>query len=92
MLEVLDNGACILKQLGEEQRWQRRKSGRIPVNYRAEYVLLSEKVDVNSFKQAKILNISRGGALLVVKTPLELMGELQLFRNIPAREREIPPA
>jgi c-di-GMP-binding flagellar brake protein YcgR len=90
VLEVLDNGACILKQLGEEQRWQRRKSGRIPVNYRAEYVLLSEKVDVNSFKQAKILNISRGGALLMVKTPLELMGELQLFFEISLnREREI---
>lgn len=90
VLEVLDGGACILKQLGEEQRWQRRKSGRIPVNYRAEYVLLSEKVDVNSFKQAKILNISRGGALLMVKTPLELMGELQLFFEISLnREREI---
>ena len=90
VLEVLDGGACILKQLGEEQRWQRRKSGRIPVNYRAEYVLLSEKIDVNSFKEAKILNISRGGALLMVKTPLELMGELQLFFEISLnREREI---
>lgn len=90
VLEVLGGGTCILKQLGEEQRWQRRKSGRIPVNYRAEYVLLSEKIDVNSFKEAKILNISRGGALLMVKTPLELMGELQLFFEIPLnKEREI---
>ena len=45
---------------------------------------------MNSFKEAKILNISRGGALLMVKTPLELMGELQLFFEIPLnKEREI---
>ncbi len=90
VLAVLDNGTCILRQLGEEQRWQRRKSWRIPVNYRAEYILLSEKIDENSFKEAKILNISRGGALLMVKAPLELMVELQLFFEIHLnREKEI---
>ncbi|NLL20390.1 MAG: hypothetical protein GX263_01455, partial [Firmicutes bacterium] len=60
VLEVLGGGTCILKQLGEEQRWQRRKSERIPVNYRAEYILL-DKICVNSFQEARILNISRGG-------------------------------
>ncbi len=72
------NGSYNLKQLGEEQRWQRRKSERIPVNYCAEYILLSEKV----FKEAKILDISRGGVLLAVKNPIRMMCELQLFFEI----------
>jgi c-di-GMP-binding flagellar brake protein YcgR len=81
------DGSYNLKQLGEEQRWQRRKSERIPVNYRAEYILL-DKICVNSFQEARILNISRGGALLEVKTPLQLMSELQLFFEIPLNRGE----
>ena len=66
---------------------ERRKSERIPVNYRAEYILL-DKICVNSFQEARILNISRGGALLEVKTPLQLMSELQLFFEIPLNRGE----
>lgn len=79
VLEERIDGSYNLKQLGEVQRWQRRKSERIPVNYRAEYILLFEK----TFKEGKILNISRGGVLLSVKNPIQMMCELQLFFEIP---------
>jgi hypothetical protein len=90
VLEACKGGTYNLKRLGEKQRWQRRKFERFPVNYRAGYILLFEKVDFDSFKEGMILNISRGGVLLMVKTPLQLMSELQLFFEIPLnRERGI---
>lgn len=66
---------------GEPQHLQRRRSERIPANHRAEYILLSNK-DKHDFHEGLILNISRNGALLAVKEPLQLSNELFLIFDI----------
>ncbi len=83
--EVLEAGASeghTLQLLGEPRLLQRRKSQRIPVHHRAEYILLSAKKAMQDFHEGLLLNISRDGALLAVKEPLTLCSELFLIFEV----------
>ena len=82
VLKAGENQEYTLQELDGTQRRQRRKSRRIPVNHRAECILLSDNKYDNDFLEGKIMNISRGGALLTVKNPLQMMSELQIIFEI----------
>ena len=85
---VLENngnraGEChTLRLIGRPQLLQRRKSRRIAVYHRAEYILLSAKNAKQDFHEGLILNISRDGALLAAKEPLTINSELFLIFEI----------
>ncbi len=65
-----------LKAPGEPYRLQRRRYKRIPTRLQAQYFLHRQEKE---YRQGMILDISRGGALLFVEQPLDLLSELMLF-------------
>lgn len=64
-------GACILKEVGEPFRLQRRQCQRIPTRLCSEYLLLPQRLQDWKFQQGLILDISNGGALLSLVESLE---------------------
>ena len=83
--EVLEGGAgkgSILHLLGKPKILQRRKSRRKPVHHRAEYILLMVKRPKEDFHPSLLLNISRDGALLATREPLNLCTALFLIFEV----------
>jgi len=79
VLERGENNIYCLQPLGEAKLLQRRRAERIPANQPTEFVLLSEKGKDRDFHEGLILDISRTGALLASKEPLNLHSELFLI-------------
>ena len=81
-------GSCILKEVGEPFRWQRRHSQRIPASLKSEYILLPQRVQDWVFRQGLILDISRGGALISMEEELKLSSELFFIFEVYLRRGE----
>ncbi len=69
----------ILEFMGEPHRLQRRQSQRIPARLQAQYLILEEELE---YRPGMVMDISRGGALLSVQEPLNLLSDLLLFFDI----------
>ena len=75
VLDTRPGNTYVLKLLGEPSRLQRRRHKRIPTRLQAQYLLHSQNTQ---YRQGLILDISRGGALLFVEQPLQMLSELVL--------------
>ena len=75
-------GACILKEVGEPLRLQRRQCQWIPTRLYSEYLLLPQRLQDWKFQQGLILDISNGGALLSLAEPLELRRNLWVIFEV----------
>ncbi len=82
VMESGENSRYILKLIGKPQLLQRRRSRRITVHHKAEYVLLRTKKISRDFHEGLLLNISRDGALLASKEPLAINNELFLIFEV----------
>lgn len=80
------NTVCILKDISEPVRFQRRRSERIPVTIKAEYsVQFQEEVE-----EGLILDISESGVLMAVKRPLTVGSQLLLIFELPFNADQVP--
>lgn len=92
VLNKEDNHVCTLQIIKKIQRFQRRKSERIPTNLQTDYSVLKDKVNsesLQSIKQGRILDISRDGALLAVEEPIAVSSQIVLKFEITLRNKKI---
>lgn len=82
VIEVNDNKIYILPEQAGLRRPQRRKSERVPVELKAEYLLLP-KNEFETYREGLIQDISRHGALLTVEEPLALNHQIFLVFEVP---------